>query len=59
MRAAVVDLQTYMVINIIVANASVDAPPDGCMLVQLAADTECNIGWLYSPGNNTFTPPVM
>lgn len=56
MRAAVVDLLTNIVINIIVANAAVDAPPDGTLLVDVT-DVFCDIGWVYDPATGTFSDP--
>ena len=48
MRAAVVDRQTNIVVNVIVADASSDLPPDGCFLVD-ADNVMCDIGWAYDP----------
>lgn len=56
MRAAVVDLSTYIVVNIIIADASKDPPPDGCMLIDVT-DVYCSIGWIYDPQTGTFSPP--
>lgn len=57
MRAAVVYLSTYIVINIIMANAEQDLPPDGCMLVDIG-NKSCDIGWVYNPDTGEFTAPV-
>lgn len=54
MRAAVVDLATYTVINIIVANAAIDAAPNGTMLVDVSA-IPCDIGWIYDEATGTFS----
>jgi hypothetical protein len=48
MRAAVVDRQTNIVVNVIVADASSDLPPDGCLLVDID-NLACDIGWTYDP----------
>lgn len=56
MRAAVVDLLTNIVINIIVADAGVDPAPEGTMLVDVT-DVPCDIGWLYDPNTGTFSDP--
>lgn len=56
MRAAVVDLLTNIVINIIVASAGSDTPPDGTMLVDVT-DVWCDIGWVYDPATGTFSSP--
>jgi len=56
MRAAVVDILTNIVINIIVANASVDPAPDGTLLIDVT-DITCDIGWVYDPATGTFADP--
>lgn len=56
MRAAVVSLTDYIVVNIIVADASKDPAPDGCILVDVT-DIQCDIGWIYDPDTGTFTNP--
>lgn len=56
MRAAVVDLLTNIVINIIVANAAVDPAPEGTLLVDVT-DVQCDIGWVYDPNTGTFSDP--
>lgn len=57
MRAAVVDTGTNLVVNFIVADASVDAPPLGCFLVNID-DVDCNLGWTYDAAANSFIPPA-
>jgi hypothetical protein len=56
MRAAVIDLLTNIVINIIVANAGVDPAPEGTLLVDVI-EIPCDIGWVYDPATGTFTDP--
>ncbi len=56
MRAAVVDILTNIVINMIVANAAVDAAPEGTFLVDVT-DIPCDIGWVYDPATGTFADP--
>lgn len=56
MRAAVVDLLTNIVINIIVANPAVDPAPEGALLVDVT-EAPCDIGWVYDPASGTFTDP--
>ena len=56
MRAAVIDLLTNIVINIIVANADVDAAPSGTILINVV-DIPCEIGWVYDPDTGTFSDP--
>ncbi len=54
--SAVIDNQTNIVVNRIVADASIALPPDGCYLVDIT-NTFCDIGWVYDPVSNTFTDP--
>ena len=59
MKLAVVDLETNIVMNIIVADEDC-APPDGCFLVNVD-DIWCDMGSLYDPATGAFidlTPPV-
>jgi len=46
-RSAVVDQTTNTVVNIIIADPSVDKNPDGCVLVSLPFDSPVNINWIY------------
>lgn len=48
MRAAVVDLATNIVVNVIVADSVDDMPPLGCFLVDIE-NLMCDIGWVYDP----------
>ena len=57
MRAAVIDLQTNVVDNIIVADAKVDPAPEGFFLIDVT-DVFCGIGWIYDPQTGEFTNPV-
>ena len=65
MRAAVID-QTkgdeaagYPVVNVILADASVDAPPLNCVLIDLPDDSLVGPGWLYvAAGFWNPTPPT-
>lgn len=60
MRAAVVDRSTNIVVNVIMADASTDLPPDGCVLVDVD-HLACEIGWVYDPVLIDFrnpNPPV-
>jgi hypothetical protein len=56
MHSAVVDLQTNVVVNRIVATASIALPPDGCYLVDIT-DLVCDIGWIYDQTSKTFIDP--
>lgn len=55
MRAAVIDFQTNIVVNLVVADED-STPPDGCVLVNVD-DKWCDMGALYDPASNTFTDP--
>tara|TARA_R110000868_G_scaffold19150_5_gene82792 strand:+ start:4405 stop:4599 length:195 start_codon:yes stop_codon:yes gene_type:complete len=55
MRCAVVNLQTNIVMNVIVADAAVDPAPGGCFLVN--TEGSCNIGWVYDDVMNDFVDP--
>lgn len=57
MNCAVVEQDTLIVINIIVADPVIDPPPAGCVLIGLSPDQLCNIGWIYDPATNTFSNP--
>jgi hypothetical protein len=55
MRAAVVNIETMVVANIIVADAALDTAPSGCFLVN--TEGPCNIGWVYDDVMNDFVDP--
>jgi hypothetical protein len=57
MRAAVVDLETDIVVNIIVADASRDIAPEGTLLVNLEETSPCSPGWIYDPATGNFMEP--
>lgn len=60
MRAAVVDSETLIVVNVIVVDSLDDVAPDGCFLVD-ADNSVCAPGWVYDPIINDFydpNPPV-
>lgn len=56
MPSAVVEKNTNVVVNKIVADAAISLPPDSCYLVDIT-DLVCDIGWIYDPENNAFTNP--
>ena len=58
MKAAVVQLSDFVVLNIISADANVDPPYPGCELIDITNGPECNLGWIYNPTANTFFDPV-
>lgn len=53
-RCAVCQLADGLVINIIIAVPS-DLAPDGCQLVEVMNEQQCNIGWYYN-GMNFIDP---
>lgn len=53
-RCAVCQLEDGLVINIIIAVPS-DLAPDGCQLVEVMNEQQCNIGWYYD-GMNFIDP---
>lgn len=55
MNAAVVDDQTNIVLNKIVADAATDPAPDGTYLVNIPDGVMCDIGWLWD-GTNFIDP---
>ncbi len=56
MRAAVVEIATNIVVNVIVVESLNDISPDGCFLVD-ADHAICAIGWAYDPVINDFIDP--
>jgi hypothetical protein len=58
MNSAVVQLSDNIVVNIIVADPSVDPAPEGCLLIVLPSDSPVTFGWIYDPSNGTFSAPV-
>jgi hypothetical protein len=57
MNCALVDEQTNIVANIIVANPSVDQPPSGMLLIALEEGSTVSIGWVYNSSTGEFTNP--
>lgn len=57
MNCAIVNKNTMIVENIIVADPITDDPPVGCILVGMAYSEPCDIGWIYNPAINTFSDP--
>jgi hypothetical protein len=58
MNSAVVQNSNETVINLIVADPSIDPAPEGCLLVGLPSDSPVTFGWIYNPSNGTFSAPV-
>ena len=57
MRCAVVQNFDNVVVNLIMADPSVDPPHEGTILVGLPDDSPVNIGWIYDPATEQFTDP--
>jgi hypothetical protein len=55
-RAAVVNSDTGIVVNVIVVNSLNDISPDGCFLAD-ADNAVCAAGWRYDPVVNDFIDP--
>lgn len=56
-RCAVIDDQSNIVGNVIMANPDVDNPPANTFFVKLPDDSLVSIGWIYNPSTKTFTDP--
>jgi hypothetical protein len=57
MNSAVVQNSNETVINVIVADPSVDPAPEGCTLVALPEGSPVTFGWIYDPITGQFTDP--
>lgn len=58
-NAAVVQNDTNLVINKIVADAATDLAPNGTYLVDIPDGTMCDMGWLWDGANFVNpNPPV-
>lgn len=58
MRAAVVNITTNIVENVIVADATKDPAYEGTILVNLPDGSPVSFGWIYNPADQTFSAPV-
>lgn len=56
-RCAVVQQSDNLVVNVIIADAS-DAPPDGCILVDVDNFPQATIGCTYDPVMVDFVCPM-
>jgi hypothetical protein len=56
-NCAVVQNSDETVINIIVADPSIDPAPEGCTLVALPDNSSVTFGWIYDPATGQFTDP--
>lgn len=57
MRCAVIQNSDNTVINLIMADPSVDPAPENTILVGLPDDSPVDIGWIYDPATGQFTDP--
>lgn len=57
-RCALVQDSDEAVINLIVADPSVDPAPEGCTIIGIPDDSPVTFSWIYNPQNGTFTAPV-
>jgi hypothetical protein len=57
MRIALIDNQTNMVENIIIADPSVDPTPEGYTMIIIPEDIPVSAGWIYDFQTNTFIDP--
>lgn len=55
MRCALIDTSSNIVVNLIMADPSVDSAPEGFSLHALPDDSPVSIGWLWD--GVTFTDP--
>jgi hypothetical protein len=56
MRTAVIDLSTGLVVNVIVANATVDIPHDGYRFVDIPDLELVDINWTWSEQSGFINP---
>jgi hypothetical protein len=47
MRCALVENNTNLVVNVIIADPAVDPAPSGCTLLGVAEDSPVSIGWVW------------
>jgi hypothetical protein len=58
MRCAVVQNSDNIVVNLIMADPSVDPAPEGTILVGLPDDdSPVSMSWIYDPATGQFTDP--
>jgi hypothetical protein len=57
-RAAVVNSDTNLVVNVIVVNSLDDIAPENCCLIDVD-HMVCSIGWVYDPVINDFVDPNL
>jgi len=57
MKCALVQNSDNTVINLIMADPSVDPTPEGTTIVGLPDDSPVSFGWIYDPATGQFTDP--
>jgi len=57
MRCAVVQNSDNIVVNLIMADPSVDPASEGTTLVGLPDDSPVSFDWIYDPATGQFTDP--
>lgn len=57
MRCAIVQSSNNIVVNLIMADPSVDPAPEGTILVGLPDDSPVTFDWIYDPATGQFTDP--
>ena len=55
--SAIVDAETLIVVNVIVADPAVDPAPLGYLLIGLQPGQDCQAGYIYDPVTGALTPP--
>ena len=55
--SALVDAETLIVVNVIVADPAVDPAPPGYLLIGLQPGQDCQAGYIYDPATGALSPP--
>lgn len=58
MRCAMMDINTNIVVGVIMADATIDLAPNGTFLVNLPDDSPVGFDWVYDPAAQEFTNPM-
>jgi hypothetical protein len=59
MNSAVVQISDNIVVNIIVADPSIDPAPDGYLLIGLPENSPVTFGWVYNLIDGTFSAQIQ
>lgn len=57
MRCAVFQNSDNIVVNIIIADPSVDPAPEGTTIIGLLDNSPVSMDWIYDPATGQFTDP--